>query len=388
MTDFLVKKFIKNPDNIEDSKVRQSYGSLSSGVGLVCNILLFLIKYIMGTLSGSISIVSDAFNNLSDSGGCIVTFLGYKMASKPADKDHPFGHGRVEYLTSLILSAIIVIVGFELFKSSAGKIMNPEPVKFSIIVLVSLIISICVKLWMSVFNMKLGKKINSGVMTATAEDSRNDVIATSATVIALISSLFTDFPIDGIMGVIVSLFILKTGFDIIRDTVDDLIGKPVQPEIIEKIKNSIISDSDIIDIHDLVIHNYGVTKMIGSCHIEIRSDMSFQDVHEIADRTERRIYSELNIMMTIHTDPVDIDDEQTKKYKAVVKDIISSMNQGFSIHDFRMVSCENHKNLIFDITVPYECKISNDKIQHFIDKKLEEYDGKYYTIITFDREYC
>lgn len=388
MTDFLVKKFIKNPDDIENSKVRQSYGSLSSGVGLVCNILLFLIKYIMGTLSGSISIVSDAFNNLSDSGGCIVTFLGYKMASKPADKDHPFGHGRVEYLTSLILSAIIVIVGFELFKSSAGKIMNPEPVKFSVIVLVSLIISICVKLWMSVFNMKLGKKINSGVMTATAEDSRNDVIATSATVIALISSLFTDFPIDGIMGVIVSLFILKTGFDIIRDTLDELIGKPVQPEIIEKIKNSIISDSDIIDIHDLVIHNYGVTKMIGSCHIEIRSDMSFQEVHEIADRTERRIYSELNIMMTIHTDPVDIDDEQTRKYKAVVKDIVSSMNQGFSIHDFRMVSCENHKNLIFDITVPYECKISNEKIQHFIDKKLEEYDGKYYTIITFDREYC
>ena len=388
MTDFLVKKFIKNPDDIENSKVRQSYGSLSSGVGLVCNILLFLIKYIMGTLSGSISIVSDAFNNLSDSGGCIVTFLGYKIASKPADKDHPFGHGRVEYLTSLILSAIIVIVGFELFKSSAGKIMNPEPVKFSIIVLVSLIISICVKLWMSVFNMKLGKKINSGVMTATAEDSRNDVIATSATVIALISSLFTDFPIDGIMGVIVSLFILKTGFDIIRDTLDELIGKPVQPEIIEKIKNSIISDSDIIDIHDLVIHNYGVTKMIGSCHIEIRSDMSFQEVHEIADRTERRIYSELNIMMTIHTDPVDIDDEQTRKYKAVVKDIVSSMNQGFSIHDFRMVSCENHKNLIFDITVPYECKISNEKIQHFIDKKLEEYDGKYYTIITFDREYC
>lgn len=388
MTDFLVKKFIKNPDDIENSKVRQSYGSLSSGVGLVCNILLFLIKYIMGTLSGSISIVSDAFNNLSDSGGCIVTFLGYKMASKPADKDHPFGHGRVEYLTSLILSAIIVIVGFELFKSSAEKIMNPEPVKFSVIVLVSLIISICVKLWLSVFNMKLGKKINSGVMTATAEDSRNDVIATSATVIALISSLFTDFPIDGIMGVIVSLFILKTGFDIIRDTVDDLIGKPVQPEIIEKIKSNILSDSDIIDIHDLVIHNYGVTKMIGSCHIEIRSDMNFQEVHEIADRTERRIFSELNIMMTIHTDPVDIDDEQTRKYKAVVKDIVSSMNQGFSIHDFRMVSCENHKNLIFDITVPYECKISNDKIQHFIDKKLEEYDGKYYTIITFDREYC
>ncbi len=387
MTDFLIKKFIKNPDDIENSGVRQSYGSLSSGVGLVCNILLFLIKYIMGTLSGSISIISDAFNNLSDSGGCIVTFLGYKMASKPADKGHPFGHGRIEYLTSLILSAIIVLVGFELFKSSAEKIAEPEPVKFNIIVLLSLLISICIKLWLSVFNMKLGRKINSAVMTATAEDSRNDVIATSATVIALISSLFTDLPIDGIMGIIVSLFILKTGFDIIRDTVDDLIGKPVSSEIVTKIKSSILSDSDIIDVHDLVIHNYGVTKMIGSCHIEIQSNKSFPEVHEIADRTEHRIFSELNIVMTIHTDPVDINDEQTNKYKAVIKDILSSLNQGLSIHDFRVVNCENHKNLIFDITVPYECKISNDKIQSFIDEKLKVYDGKYYTVITFDREY-
>lgn len=388
MTEFLIRKFIKNPNETEDSKVRQAYGSLSSSVGLVCNIILFIIKYAMGTFSGSISIISDAFNNLSDSGGCIVTFLGYKMASKPADKGHPFGHGRIEYLTSLILSAIIVIVGFELFRSSAEKIINPEPIKFSIIVLLSLIVSICVKLWLSVFNMKLGKKIDSCVMTATAEDSRNDVIATSATLISLLVSQFTNFSIDGIMGIVVSLFILKTGFDIIRDTVDNLIGKPVQPEIVEKIKNTIKSDSDIIDIHDLVIHNYGVTKMIGSCHIEIRSDMSFRDVHEIADRTERRIQNELNIMMTIHTDPVDIDDEQTIKYKGIIKDIISSMNQGFSIHDFRMVSCENHRNLIFDITVPYECKISNEKIQNFINHKLKEYDGKYYTIITFDREYC
>lgn len=388
MTEFLIKKFIKNPDETEDSKVRQAYGSLSSFVGLVCNIILFIIKYAMGTFSGSISIISDAFNNLSDSGGCVVTFLGYKMASKPADKGHPFGHGRIEYLTSLILSVIIVIVGFELFKSSAEKIINPKPIKFSVIVLLSLIVSICVKLWLSVFNKKLGKKINSPVMTATAEDSRNDVIATSATLIALVMSQFTDFSIDGIMGIVVSLFILKTGFDIIRDTVDDLIGKPVQPEIVEKIKDTIKSDNDIIDIHDLVIHNYGVTKMIGSCHIEIRSDMSFHDVHEIADRTERRIQNELNIMMTIHTDPVDIDDEQTIKYKGIINDIILSMNQGFSMHDFRMVSCENHKNLIFDISVPYECKISNEKIQRFINQKLKECDGKYYTIITFDREYC
>lgn len=388
MTDFLIKKFIKNPDNIDDSGVRQSYGSLSSSVGLVCNIILFTVKYIMGTLSGSISIISDAFNNLSDSGGCIVTFLGYKMASKPADKGHPFGHGRIEYLTSLILSAIIVIVGFELLKSSADKISNPEPVKFSLIVLVSLIISICVKLWLSVFNMKLGKKINSGVMTATAKDSRNDVIATSATLTALVSSLFTDFPLDGIMGIIVSVFILKTGLDIIKDTVDDLIGKPVSSDIVSNIRSNILSDENIIDIHDLVIHNYGASKMIGSCHIEIRSDKSFKEVHEIADRTERRILSQLNIFMTIHTDPVDINDEQTNKYKSLIKNIVSSLNQGLSIHDFRIVSCENHKNLIFDITVPYECKLNNDDIKNYIDKELENYDGKYYVIITFDREYC
>lgn len=386
MTDFLVKLFIKDAEKTDNLKVRQSYGALSSAVGLASNIFLFILKYIMGSISGSISIISDAFNNLSDSGGCIVTFLGYKMASKPADKGHPFGHGRIEYLTSLILSAIIMLVGLELFKSSFDKIINPEKVKFSWIVLISLVLSIVIKLWLSFFNIKLGERINSSVMRATAQDSRNDVIATSATLTALVSSVFTDYPIDGIMGVIVSLFILKTGFDIIRDTLDDLIGKPVPDEITENIKSCILSDKDIIDIHDIVIHNYGITKMIGSCHIEIDSSMNFKDVHEIADRTERKIFNELNISVTIHPDPIDINDEKTKECRNMIKNIISSIDSyELSVHDFRIVSCQDYKNLIFDISVPYDCKISDDKIKRYIDHKLSGLDEKYNTIITFDR---
>ena len=386
MTEFLVKKFVKNCNDIENAGVRQSYGALSSAVGLISNIFLFLLKYIMGTLSGSISIISDAFNNLSDSGGCVVTFLGCKMASKPADKNHPFGHGRIEYLTSLILSAIIVIVGFELFKSSAGKISEPQPVHFSAAVLVSLVFSIGVKLWLSLFNMKLGRKINSVVLTATAEDSRNDVIATSATIIALISSLFTDFPIDGIMGLLVSVFILKTGLEIIRDTVDELIGKPVASEISSSIKSTILSDSDIIDVHDLVIHNYGITKMLGSCHIELRSDRSFKEVHEIADRTEHIIQEKFNISLTIHTDPIDIDDEQTLMYRKIVKSAAISLNMGFSIHDFRISGCGADKSIVFDLIIPYDSRMSHDEIKKHIDSELKAHGCNYNTIITFDHE--
>jgi len=382
MTDFLVKKFVKNSSDTGNADVRRAYSALSSVTGLICNIFLFLLKYAMGVLSGSISIISDAFNNLSDCGGCVVSFLGCKMASKPADRDHPFGHGRVEHLTSLILSGIIMVVGFELFKGSVEKTADPKPVEFSAVVLASLILSIGVKLWMSVFNMKLGKRINSGVLTAAANDSRNDVIATSATIIALVSSLFTDFPVDGIMGLVVSAFILRTGIDIIRETVDELIGKPVPPEIAENIRSTIISDSNIIDVHDLVIHNYGITKMIGSCHIELRSDKSFNEVHEIADRIERSIQEKFNISLTLHTDPVDIDDTQTTKYRAMVRAIALSMNEGFSVHDFRI----SGSMIIFDMIVPFGCSLSGDEIKKRMDSELKQNGCCFETMITFDHE--
>lgn len=385
MVNFLIKTFIKNSENTENPKMRQKYGTLSSIVGIICNVLLFLIKYAMGTLSHSISIVSDAFNNLSDCAGCLVTLLGYKMASKPADKNHPFGHGRMEYLTSLIIAALIIFVGIELFKNSVEKIINPVEIRFSFAVLFSLVFSIAVKLWMAVFNAELGKKINSSVLTATAKDSKSDVIATSATLIALICSLFTALPVDGVMGLLVSVFILKSGYDIVKDTVDELLGKPADPEIINHIKEYVLKNDKIIGIHDLIIHSYGPGNMIGSCHVEVKSNESFTEVHDIVDSIEREIHNNLNILMTIHMDPIEVNDMLTNKCKKLVNNIIHSIDSSLDLHDFRIVSGESHTNLIFDLVVPFECKYSNEELKQKIDMQLSKENINYYTVIVFDK---
>ena len=387
MTKFLIQKFIKNPDDINNLKVRRNYGTLSSVVGIICNVFLFILKYIMGTLSGSISVVSDAFNNLSDSAGCMVTLLGYKLASKPADEDHPFGHGRMEYLTALTIAVLILIVAFELFRNSVNKIIHPEKLTFSLIVLISLLVSILIKLWMSFFNAFLGKKINSSVMLAAAKDSRTDVIATSATCIAVISSLYTNLPVDGIMGLVVSLFIFKSGIDIVKDTVDNLLGKPVDSDIVYAIKEMVGESDKIIGIHDLVVHNYGPGNMIGSLHAEVKSNEDFVFVHDMIDELERRIHRELNILMTIHMDPIETDNEQVNLSLDMIRNIILDIDPCLQIHDFRLVAGDTHTNLIFDIVVPYDCKYNNDDIKELIDKQLDKMEDNYYTVITFDREY-
>ena len=387
MTKFLIQKFIKNPDDINNLKVRRNYGTLSSVVGIICNVFLFILKYIMGTLSGSISVVSDAFNNLSDSAGCMVTLLGYKLASKPADKDHPFGHGRMEYLTALTIAVLILIVAFELFRNSVNKIIHPEKLTFSLIVLISLLVSILIKLWMSFFNAFLGKKINSSVMLAAAKDSRTDVIATSSTCIAVISSLYTNLPVDGIMGLVVSLFIFKSGIDIVKDTVDNLLGKPVDSDIVYAIKEMVGESDKIIGIHDLVVHNYGPGNMIGSLHAEVKSNEDFVFVHDMIDELERRIHRELNILMTIHMDPIETDNEQVNLSLDMIRNIILDIDPCLQIHDFRLVAGDTHTNLIFDIVVPYDCKYNNDDIKELIDKQLDKMEDNYYTVITFDREY-
>lgn len=387
MTNFLVKRFIRDHDKTEDIKVREKYGMLSSAVGVVCNIFLFALKYIMGTISNSISVISDAFNNLSDCASCIVTLFGYKLAAKPADKDHPFGHGRMEYLTSLSIAVVIIVVGLELLKDSVLKIMHPEQVKFSIIVLISLVVSVAVKLWMSLFNTKLGNRINSTVMLATAKDSKSDVLATVVVIIALVASVFTDLPVDGAMGVIVSAFVLKSGYDIVRDTVDELLGKPADQQIIDDINNLIKENVKIIGIHDMLIHNYGPGNMIGSCHVEVRSDEDFTQIHDIVDGIERRIHKELNILMTIHMDPIEVDNEQVNHCKNKVRAIIKSLDERLHIHDFRLVTGETHTNVIFDLVVPYDCKYTDQQLKTFIDNGLEAEDTDYYTVITFDREF-
>ena len=332
--------------------------------------------------------LSDAFNNLSDSASCVVTLFGCKMAAKPADKDHPFGHGRAEYLTSLIIAVIIILVGFELLRSSAGKIVSPDEVKFSTAALISLFASIGVKLWMSVFNTKLGKRINSPVMMATAQDSRSDVIATSAAVIGLTASLFTTLPIDGAMGIVVSIFIIKGGFGIVKDTVDDLIGKPADHELIKKIEDIVTAPDKIIGVHDLVVHDYGPGKKLASCHAEVRSDENFVAAHDVIDGIERDIFKKLGIMMTIHMDPVDVDNEQTNACRKAVEEYAAQLDPRLRIHDFRLVPGDTHTNLVFDIVVPYDCKYSESELKEKLSQLMNaSKDTRYYLVITIDRDF-
>lgn len=389
MTEFLVRKFVKQYENTESPRVREGYGTLSSIVGIVCNIFLFLLKYVIGSVSASISIISDAFNNLSDSAGCIVTLIGCRLAAKPADRDHPFGHGRAEYITSLVISALIMFMGFELLRSSAGKIAEPEEVRFSMAAAAALAASIGLKLWMSVFNGKLGKRIDSPVLLAASADSRNDVIATGAAFIGLTASLFTELPVDGAMGVIVSMFVIKAGFGIMKDTVDDLLGKPIDRRLADSVAEIICSDEKITGIHDLLIHNYGPGKMIASCHAELDCSESFISAHDAADKAERRIYDRLGILMTIHTDPVDPQNLQTMALKEVIEHRIAGIDPGMKIHDFRTSPGNGCTVLIFDAVVPYDCALSDEEILAKISA-FSEFSGDppvYVPVVTLDRSF-
>ncbi len=387
MTKFLVSKFIKDYDNVKNTRVREAYGVLSSWVGIICNILLFLAKFVIGTLANSISIVSDGFNNLSDCASCVVTMFGYKMAAKPADKDHPFGHGRMEYLTSLIIAMVIVVVGVELFTGSVDKILNPEDIKFSIVALVALIISILIKLWMGLFNRKLGYAVESSVMLATSKDSLNDVLATAATLFALVASLFTDAPLDGVMGIIVSVMILLSGFGIIKETVDELLGQPASAEMVEELKLLVDECSCSLGMHDLIIHSYGPGNLIGSVHIEVDGKGNIMDIHDAIDELERNIYDEMGIRMTVHMDPVETDNENLKLCKDMMEVILADIDKEISFHDFRVVAGPSHTNLIFDLVIPHDCKLSEKELKGKIDEKLAAREKKYYAVITFERSY-
>ncbi|MBR3833429.1 MAG: cation transporter [Lachnospiraceae bacterium] len=387
MTKFLVSKFIKNYEDVKNQRVRESYGLLSSWVGIVCNVLLFVAKFVIGTLANSISIISDGFNNLSDCASCVVTMFGYKMAAKPADKDHPFGHGRMEYLTSLIIAMVIVVVGVELFTGSVDKIIHPEEVSFSVVALVVLLISILIKLWMGLFNRKLGNTVDSSVMLATSKDSLNDVFATATTLIALVASIFTDAPLDGVMGVIVSIMILISGFGIVKETVDELLGQPADPEMVECLKELVDECPFSLGMHDLIIHSYGPGNLIGSVHIEVDGKENIMDIHDAIDELERNIYNELGIRMTVHMDPVETDNENLKLCKNMMEAILTDIDKEISFHDFRVVAGPSHTNLIFDLVVPHGCKLNERQIKDAIDDRLLRREKKYYTVITFEKNF-
>ncbi|MFV0480086.1 MAG: cation diffusion facilitator family transporter [Anaerorhabdus sp.] len=385
MTQWLMKKFIKDYENVQDAQVRSHYGILSSVIGIVINLGLVAVKTSLGVLTGSISILSDAVNNLSDMANSIVTLFGYKMAAKPADEGHPFGHGRIEYLSSLFVAVVILMLGIELLKISIDKTIHPTSLEVNGFILLVLFITILVKVWVYLFNKKLGNKTNNRVLLATAADSLNDVLATTVTLVAALSAMLWGMTLDGIMGIFVSLFILYSGINIVRDTVDEIIGKPVSIELIEEIEKTILSYSEILGIHDLLIHEYGPGKYIGSAHVELNAKSNFIDAHQLVDEIESELEHNIHIVMTLHMDPIESDNKIVDAYRTQVKEVIESIDDKFQVNDFRMVVCENSTNLIFDVVVPFEKKISFDELKQVIDETLQANQNKIKTIIKFKR---
>lgn len=388
MTEFLVRHFVKDYNETEKVSVRTAYGVLASMVGIFCNVILFIVKWIVGFVLHSISVQADAFNNLSDAASSIVGLVGVKMAEKPADEDHPFGHGRIEYIAALVVAFLVLQVGFTFFKDSIGKIREPEQLKFQIVSIVVLLLSIGVKLWMSVFNRRLGKRIDSKVMLATATDAMGDVVTTSATIASLVFWRVTGINIDGIVGLGVSLVVMWAGIGIARDTLEPLIGEAVDPEVYEKIKAFVEGYDGIEGSHDLIVHNYGPGRSMASIHAEVPNDVDIEVSHEIIDRIERDAIKKLGIFLVIHMDPVETKDEQVLQVKKQVVDILEALDPAVSIHDFRLVDGKEQINLIFDMVVPFSYDDKKQKeLRTTLVKLLHVADKRYQCVITLERSF-
>lgn len=387
MTKLLVKLFIKNPGETQLPEVRSAYGTLASIVGIICNVLLFLAKLAIGTISGSVSITADAINNLSDASSSVVTLVGFRLAQKPEDKEHPYGHARIEYLSGLAVAGMILIIGFQLAKDSVGKILHPEPVDFSLALVLVLVLSICVKLWMSLFNGKLGKILDSTSLAATAADSRNDCISTGAVLLAAVVAQITGLMLDGYVGFLVALFIIYSGIGVAKDTISPLLGAPADPELIHLVKHEVVQyDPRILGVHDLMVHDYGPGQTFASLHVEVDCKEDVLEMHDMIDSVERMMLSEHRIHLTIHYDPIVTDDAEVSRMREKVGKKLREIDQRFSFHDFRMVCGPEHTNLIFDVAIPYECRDKTDEIQKQLEESLQEPGRRYYTVITFDSE--
>lgn len=385
MTKLLLRFFVKGYQDPADTKVRSGVGKLSGVVGIVCNLLLFAFKLAVGTLSGAVSITADAMNNLSDATSAVVTLVGFKLAEKPADADHPYGHARYEYLSGLAVAGLIVVIGFELAKTSLEKILNPTEVAFSLPVWIVLGVSIFVKLWMGAFNRYLGKYVNSTALLATATDSRNDAISTTAVLVAGVLGAAFGWKIDGWMGLAVALFILYSGAMLAKETISPLLGENASPELRQEIASLVSQVPQVLGYHDLMVHDYGPGQRFASMHVEMDQKADPLFCHELIDNLERTSLEQLNVHLIIHYDPVVTGDEEMDHIRTVVRALLKNQDERIDIHDFRMVRGQGHSNLIFDAELPAELM----QAQHDIQRKLEEdlakaEPGKYYTVITFD----
>ena len=385
MTKLLLRLFVKDADNTESPKVRAAIGTLSGLVGIVCNVLLFAFKLLVGTLTGSVSITADAMNNLSDASGSIVTFIGFRVADKPADEHHPYGHARAEYLSGLGVAALILVIGLELVKTSVEKIIHPTPVTFTTVAAVVLLASIAVKFWMNLFNRGLAKRIDSTALMATAADSRNDCITTGAVLIAAVVEKLTNIPVDGWIGLAVALFILYSGLNLAKDTISPLLGEGADPELREKIVDYIVAQPKVLGYHDLMVHDYGPGQRFASLHVEMDCREDPLECHERIDDMERECLRSHNVHLVIHYDPVVIDNPELTALKAKVLCLLQTRDPRLSLHDFRMVPGKKHMNLVFDVALPRDMKDKGEELRSWVEDTLNaEGEMVYHVIITFD----
>ncbi len=385
MTGLLIRLFVKNSEDIRNPDVRKDYGTLSGGVGIVCNILLFVFKVITGIVSSSISVIADAFNNLSDAASSIITIIGFKLADKPADNEHPYGHGRYEYLSGLLIAFLIVMTAVELLKSSVDKIFSSSDVEFSAFSVIILLLSIGVKLWMAVFNKKIGRKLNASAMLATAADSLSDCIATGAVLISLIVGYIFKINIDGYTGVLVALFVFKAGFEAANDTLKPLLGQAPDPEFVKALEDSVLEDNKIKGIHDMHIHDYGPGRVVVSLHAEIPAEMNVMEAHDIIDSTEDKIKKKYKCDISIHMDPVETENERVNELKKTVGEIINEISPKLNFHDFRITQGPMRTNIIFDIEIPFGFEMKDSDVIKEISRRVKALDESYYVVIQVDK---
>ena len=385
MTQILLRLFVKDHENTDDPAVRSAIGSLSGFVGILANLLLFALKLLIGIITCSVSVTADAMNNLSDASSAIVTLLGFRLASRPADEDHPYGHARYEYLSGLAVAVMIMVIGFELGKTSVEKIISPSSVIFSPTAAIVLLASIGVKLWLSLFNSSLARRIRSTTLEATAADSRNDCLATGAVLLAMVVEYFTRLQIDGYVGLGVALFILVSGWNLARETISPLLGEGASQELREKIVEQVKSHPLVLGYHDLMVHDYGPGQRFASLHVEMDQKKDPIYCHEVIDDLERECYQTHGVHLVIHYDPVVVDDPELDRMRKMVTDLLLMKDERLSIHDFRMVPGQGHTNLIFDVSLPLDLKGQETAIQRGLERALNDMGrGTYYTVITFD----
>lgn len=387
MGKLLFKLFIKDKDNTSDPAVREKYGKLAGAVGIVSNLLLCIMKITIGLFSKSIAIIADGINNLADASSSIITLIGFKLASVPEDEDHPYGHARIEYLAGLFVSIFIIVIGVQLLKTSFLKILNPEPLIFSYTTIIILIVAILIKLWQSAFNVTVGKKIKSVALMATAADSRNDVISTTAVLISILVGRFTGFNIDGYMGCLVALFIIWSGIQLVRETSSPLLGEAPDPEMVNEILEIVLREPGVLGVHDLMVHNYGPGKVFASVHVEVDADGDLMKSHDMVDNIERIVKDVLKIHFVVHMDPVVVNDPLINKMHEVINSVFSTIDGVDNIHDFRIVPGPTHTNIIFDAVLMPTCTMSEKEIVKIANDTVKAIDESYFVVITFDRAY-